>query len=167
MLSYCECVFLRVPRSHCNSLREVVTWSPVWCALFLLLFHLLVYSSDSLLLTILHERFVTCRVNWGQIDGAEQSLVLVKAWDAAVLTPLVHEADVNGCVDSSLKINYVRMWVVTSSENHARIRRNLQVEAVEDALTFVDFAELFVQVLRHVECLHRVLRVTYIPDHDG
>jgi len=56
--------------------------------------------------------------------------------------------------------------MVTTREHHARVRRHLQVEAVEDALALVHFAQLLVQVLRHVECLHRVFLVADVPDHD-
>ena len=43
----------------------------------------------------------------------------------------------------------------------------MKVELVENALTFVDFAELLVEVLRDLEGLHRLGIVPDVPDVHG
>ena len=56
------------------------------------------------------------------------------------------------------------MRMVTTCENHSGVRRNLQVKFIKNSLVLIDFAQFLIQVLGHVESLHRLLVIPYIPN---
>ena len=82
--------------------------------------------------------------------STHQSLVLVYALMPAVLAPFVAETHVYGCVDAPLEVQDVGVRVIGTRQYHARVGGHLEIEFVENALAFVDFAELLVEVLCYV-----------------
>lgn len=81
-----------------------------------------------------------------------------------MLASFVHEFYVNCCVDSLLHVDDVSMRVIASSQDHSAARRDFQIKLIKDPFTLVQFAELWVQIVCHVERLHRKCVVPDIPD---
>ena len=84
-----------------------------------------------------------------------------------MLAAFVHETHIYSRVDSALQVKDMRMRVVRACKDHSRVGGHLKVELVENALTFVDFAEFLVEVLRDLEGLHRLGIVPDVPDVHG
>ena len=57
--------------------------------------------------------------------------------------------------------------MVRACKDHARIRGHLKVELVKDSLTFVNLAELLVEVLGDLQGLHGLGIVPDVPNVDG
>ena len=56
------------------------------------------------------------------------------------------------------------MGMVATGEHHPRIWGHLQVKLIKNSLVLIDFAQFLIQVLGHVESLHRLLVIPYIPN---
>ena len=84
-----------------------------------------------------------------------------------MLAAFVHEAHIYSRVDSALQVKDMGMRVIRARKDHFWIGGHLKVELVENALTFIDFAELLVEVLRDLERLHRLGIVPDVPDVHG
>ena len=57
--------------------------------------------------------------------------------------------------------------MIGAGQNHPRVGGHLKVELVKYALILVYFAKLFVQVVRHIECLHGHGIISHVPDVHG
>ena len=84
-----------------------------------------------------------------------------------MLAAFVHEAHIYSRVNSALQVKDMGMRVVRACKDHSRVGGHLKVEFVEDALTFVDFAELLVEVLGDLEGLHGLGIIPDIPNVHG
>ena len=86
---------------------------------------------------------------------------------ADILTSLIHEFHIYLAIRQILNIDYVGVRIVAAGEDHAGVRRNLQIEFIEYVFWFVDFAELFLEVLRNIQHFAWLILLAYVPDLDA
>ena len=148
-----------MPSTHTNPVRHICTWNLIGCH-FLRWIICLTGCRDTLFLLLVDG----CIDFRGQINWANQSFVLVKPWYSGLLASFIHKFNVNCRIHSSLEINYMSMGMVATGEHHPRIWGHLQVKLIKNPLVLIDFAQFLIQVLGHVESLHRLLVIPYIPN---
>ena len=86
---------------------------------------------------------------------------------ASVLASLVHEFHVDAAIGLVLDVDHVDIRVVPAGHHHAGVGGYLEVELVENVFGLVHLAELFLQVLRHVEELAGLALVPDVPYLDA
>ena len=54
--------------------------------------------------------------------------------------------------------------MIAASEDLTRVRRDLKIELIKDALVFVDIAEFLFEIVCHIQGLYRLLSITHVPN---
>lgn len=131
-----ECVLGRVPRAHLDLLVHV----------------------DLGRVLLLRRGSITCRI------VRDNLLALISPIVAHIFASFVHEFHVDLAVRLIFDIDDVNIGIITAGEHHVAAWRNLQVKLVEDVLALINFAQLLLQIVRHVEHFARLALVSNVPD---
>lgn len=103
---------------------------------------------------------------WFSITTKQRTLysfISIPALLANILASFIQEFYIYGCIGLILKVNHMAIRVIRSCQDKIRIRRNLQVEFIEDSLAFIYFTQLFLKVIGYIVCLERHFVITNIP----
>ena len=95
---------------------------------------------------------------------SDDLLTLIGPVVAHVLASLVHELHVNLAVGLILDVYHVHVPVVAARQNHGGVWTYLEVKLVEYIFALVNFTQLLLEVLSHVEHLARLPLVPDVPD---
>ena len=80
-----------------------------------------------------------------------------------VLSSLIHEFNVNTAICLILNIYDMNICIISSSYDHARVRRNLQIKLIEDILWFINLTQFFLEVFSHIQKFNRLSLISNVP----
>ena len=126
--------------------------------------HLLVHISESIYIYRLFGYLGKNRRHGIWQDATDDSFVLVCANNSALFASFVHKVDWNGRINVPLKVQNVSVAVVAASQDLLRIRWDLKIKLIKDALIFVDIAELLLEIVGHIQSFYRLFSISYVPN---
>ena len=122
-LSDCERILLRVPRTQLHSIWHFLRYSGNFYSCLRLCYSGLVLLQDTILIwrQALAIYLILCHGCDRLHDCLRQPLIFITSVDTDMSASLIHELDVEGCVDPPLHIDHVSMREVCPRQSHRRI----------------------------------------------
>ena len=126
-LSDCERILLWVPSAQLHTIWHLLGYSGNFDSCLRLCHSGLVLLQDTILIwrQALAIYLILCHGRDRLHDSLRQPFIFVTSVDTDVSASLIHELDVEGCVDAPLHIDHVSVGKVCTRQSHGRIWRDL------------------------------------------